>query len=86
MELPYVAQCAAIEVRKQNKPFIALFVVGKLSEEQIKGLKRHIVNELSKWHEPRWVICVDALPRTQIGKTDHVRLCDEFESYRKKSS
>lgn len=86
VELPYVAQCAAIEIREQNKPFIALFVVGKLSEEQIKGLKRHIVNELSKWHEPRWVICVDALPRTQIGKTDHVRLCDEFESYRKKSS
>lgn len=86
VELPFVGQCAAIEVREHNKPFIALFVTGKPSEEQIKELKRHIVNELSKWHEPRYVIHIDALPRTQVGKTDHVRLSDEFESCRKKSS
>ena len=86
VRLPYVPQCAAIEVREQNKPFIALFVTAKLSDEQIKELKRHIVNELSKWHEPKYVVCVDALPRTQVGKIDHVRLSDEFESYRKKSS
>ena len=86
VELPFVGQCAAIEVREHNKPFIALFVTGKPSEEQVKELKRHIVNELSKWHEPRYVIHIDALPRTQVGKTDHVRLSDEFESYRKKSS
>ena len=86
VELPFVGQCAAIEVREHNKPFIALFVTGKPSEEQVKELKRHIVNELSKWHEPRYVIHIDALPRTQVGKTDHVRLSDEFESCRKKSS
>ena len=86
VELPFVGQCAAIEVREHNKPFIALFVASQLSDEQIKELKRHIVHELSKWHEPKYVICVDALPRTQVGKTDHVRLSDEFEKYRKKSS
>lgn len=83
VELPFTGQCAAIEVREQGKPFIALFVTGKLSEEQIKTLKKHIVNELSKWHEPKYVVCVDALPRTQIGKTDYVRLSDEFEKNRK---
>ena len=56
-------------MREQNKPFIALFVTGKPSDEQIKQLKRHIVDQLSKWHEPRYVIPLDALPRTQVGKT-----------------
>lgn len=86
VELEFVGPCAAIEVREHGKPFIALFVTGKLSDEQIKALKRHIVDKLSKWHEPKYVLCVDALPRTQIGKTDYVRLSDEFEKDRKQSS
>lgn len=86
VRLPFVGQCAAIEVRENNKPFIALFVAGKLSDEQKKILKRHIVNELSKWHEPKYIVCVDALPRTQVGKTDYVRLSDEFERCRKEGA
>lgn len=86
-ELPFVKACAAIEVRENGKPYIAVFVEGKpLSSEQVRALKAHIVDRLSHWHEPKYVISVESFPRTNIGKTDYVRLADEFESNRKKSS
>lgn len=78
--------CAAIEVKVQEKPFIALFIEGKLSDAQIKALKERIVDKLSRWHEPRFVICLNELPRTNIGKMDYVRLSNEFESCCKESS
>lgn len=86
VELPFVERAAVIEVRENDKPYIALFCEGRLNDERVRELKRHIVRTLSHWHEPRYVIEVEALPRTQIGKTDYTRLSDEFEKNRKKSS
>lgn len=85
-KLPYAKVCAVIEVREQDKPYIALFVEGRLSEDEKKRLKAFIVDKLSKWHEPKYVICADELPRTDIGKMDYVRLSNEFERYKKESS
>lgn len=78
-ELPYVTACAAAEVRDNDKPYIALFVEGDLTEEQKKEIKKHIVYKLSRWHEPKFVICMKELPRTNVGKTDYKRLNDGLE-------
>lgn len=78
-ELPFVGECAAAEVRDNDKPYIALFVEGDLTEEQKKEIKRHVVYKLSRWHEPKFVICMRELPRTNVGKTDYKRLHDGFE-------
>ena len=78
-ELPYVTACAAAEVRDNDKPYIALFVEGDLTEEQKKEIKKHIVYKLSRWHEPKFVICMRELPRTNVGKTDYKRLNDGLE-------
>ena len=78
-ELPYVTACAAAEVRDNDKPYIALFVEGDLAEEQKKEIKKHIVYKLSRWHEPKFVICMKELPRTNVGKTDYKRLNDGLE-------
>ena len=78
-ELPFVGACAAAEVRDNDKPYIALFVEGDLTEEQKKEIKKRIVYKLSRWHEPKFVICMRELPRTNVGKTDYKRLHDGFE-------
>ena len=78
-ELPYVTACAAAEVRDNDKPYIALFVEGDLTEEQKKEIKKHIVYKLSRWHEPKFIICMKELPRTNVGKTDYKRLNDGLE-------
>lgn len=78
-ELPYVTACAAAEARDNDKPYIALFVEGDLTEEQKKEIKKHIVYKLSRWHEPKFVICMKELPRTNVGKTDYKRLNDGLE-------
>lgn len=78
-ELPYVTACAAAEVRDNDKPYIALFVEGDLTEEQKKEIKKRIVYKLSRWHEPKFVICMRELPRTNVGKTDYKRLNDGLE-------
>ena len=78
-ELPYVTACAAAEVRDNDKPYIALFVEGDLTEEQKKEIKKRIVYKLSRWHEPKFVICMKELPRTNVGKTDYKRLNDGLE-------
>lgn len=78
-ELPYVTACAAAEVRDNDKPYIALFVEGDFTEEQKKEIKKHIVYKLSRWHEPKFVICMKELPRTNVGKTDYKRLNDGLE-------
>lgn len=79
-ELPFVKECAAAEVRDNDKPYIALFVEGDLTEEQKREIKKHVVYKLSRWHEPKFVICMRELPRTNVGKTDYKRLHDGFES------
>ena len=78
-ELPYVTACAAAEVRDNDKPYIALFVEGDLTEEQKKELKTHIVYKLSRCPAPKFVICMKELPRTNVGKTDYKRLNDGLE-------
>ena len=52
---------------------------GDLTEEQKKEIKKHIVYKLSRWHEPKFVICMKELPRTNVGKTDYKRLNDGLE-------
>ena len=79
-EMPGVGECAAAEVRENDKPYIALFVEGDLDEDQKKELRRRIVDKLSRWHEPKFIICMEHLPRTSVGKTDYERLRNGFES------
>lgn len=69
-ELDFIREAVALEYLVDGKPFIRLLVEGQLSDEQKKQTIEHISRRLSKWNTPREVVCLDAFPRTAVGKTD----------------
>lgn len=79
MEFPFVKACVALEISKEGKTYIKLVIEGKLTSAQTDAVKAAIKEKLSHWHEPKIVECVDALPRTAIGKIDFMRLGNELK-------
>ncbi len=77
-ELPFVNDCACIEYRVNNKPFIKLLVEGRISEDQKGKVIAHIAKRMSHWSIPKVVECVDVFPRTKIGKIDILELNHEY--------
>lgn len=77
-ELDFVKNAVALEYAIEGKPFIRLLVEGQLSEQQRRQIIEHISRRLSKWNTPREVVCLDAFPRTSIGKIDLKSLEKEY--------
>ncbi len=79
-ELPFVKECAATDTLVGGKTYISLFLEGRFSEQEKALVKTHISKRLSHWHTPEYIVCVEELPRTNIGKIDFVRLKNEHQS------
>lgn len=77
-ELDFVKDCACIEYRINNKPFIKLLVEGEISDAQKQKVIAHIAKRMSHWNIPKVVECVKEFPRTKIGKTDIGELTNEY--------
>lgn len=69
-QLDFVHECVALEYRVEGKAFIRLLVEGALSEKQKQNIISHISKHLSHWNIPSDIVCLDAFPRTPIGKID----------------
>ena len=37
-------------------------------------LKEHVKDRIGKWKYPRWIECVDSLPKTATGKIQRFKL------------
>lgn len=79
-------ECVAAEYTETGKKFIELVVEGALSDADKKRIKNAISAELSHWHTPSRITCVEKLPRTSIGKIDFERLRNEDRKDRKSRS
>lgn len=73
-ELSFISECAAIEYRVGDKPFIKLLVEGQISDAQKKEVIAHISRRLSHWNTPSSVECVEEFPRTRMVKIDIKKL------------
>lgn len=77
-ELKFVSECAAIEYRVGDKPFIKLLVEGEISNAQKKEIIAHITRRMSHWNIPSEVECVEEFPRTRMSKIDVKKLQEQY--------
>ena len=76
-ELPYVVNCGAFDKKVNGKTQIVLVVEGALGDKQKDEIRKYIGKNLSHWHIPGIVKCIEKMPYTSIGKIDYVSLSSE---------
>ena len=79
-EISYVKNCGAFERVVYGKTQIELVVEGSLTEKQKDEIRKYISKNLSHWHVPRFIDCIDGMPYTSIGKVDYVALLSRVEN------
>ncbi len=77
-ELNFVSECAAVEYRVGDKPYIRLLVEGEIAAPRKKEIIAHIARRMSHWNVPSEVVCVKEFPRTNMSKIDIKKLQEEF--------
>jgi len=77
-ELDFIDECAAVEYRVGDKPYIRLLVEGEISETQKQKAIAHIARRMSHWNVPSSVVCVAQFPRTKMVKVDINKLEEEY--------
>lgn len=77
-ELDFVSECAAVEYRIGEKPYIRLLVEGEISAAKKKEIIAHISRRMSHWNVPNEVVCVKEFPRTNMSKIDIKKLQEQF--------
>lgn len=73
-----INRCCAVDLERDGKPYIKLFVTMKdgynYSPEVEKEIKQTIKTNLMKYSLPKEIECVDSLPVTAVGKVDYNKL------------
>lgn len=78
-EIDYVKNCGAFERVVSGKTQIELVVEGQITDKQKEEIRDYIGRNLSHWHIPRLIRCIEKIPYTAIGKIDYKSLHDECE-------
>ncbi|MEL6464661.1 MAG: benzoate-CoA ligase family protein [Pseudomonadota bacterium] len=75
-----VLECAVVAARDADgleKPKAFVVPHGERSEGLEEVLKEHVKDRVGKWKYPRWVECVDSLPKTATGKIQRFKLRED---------
>ncbi|WP_147110511.1 benzoate-CoA ligase family protein [Tateyamaria sp. syn59] len=72
-----VLECAVVAARDEDgleKPKAFVVPHGERPEGLEELLKDHVKDRVGKWKYPRWVECVESLPKTATGKIQRFKL------------
>ncbi|APX12697.1 benzoate-CoA ligase family protein [Tateyamaria omphalii] len=75
-----VLECAVVAARDADgleKPKAFVVPHGARPEGLEEMLKDHVKERVGKWKYPRWVECVDSLPKTATGKIQRFKLRED---------
>ena len=74
---PTVLECAVVAARDEDdldKPKAFVVMKGERPDDLEEVLKEHVKERIGKWKYPRWIECVDSLPKTATGKIQRFKL------------
>ncbi|WP_299693968.1 benzoate-CoA ligase family protein [uncultured Tateyamaria sp.] len=74
---PAVLECAVVAAQDDDgldKPKAFVVLQGKKPDGFDAALKAHVQDRVGKWKYPRWIDCVDTLPKTATGKIQRFKL------------
>ncbi|MEO0504156.1 MAG: benzoate-CoA ligase family protein [Pseudomonadota bacterium] len=74
---PAVLECAVVAAQDQDglaKPKAFVVLQGDRPDGFDATLKAHVQDRVGKWKYPRWIDCVDTLPKTATGKIQRFKL------------
>jgi len=74
---PSVLECAVVAARDEDdldKPRAFVVMQGDRPDDLEDLLKEHVKDRIGKWKYPRWIECVDSLPKTATGKIQRFKL------------
>ncbi|WP_299295885.1 benzoate-CoA ligase family protein [uncultured Tateyamaria sp.] len=74
---PAVLECAVVAARDDDgleKPKAFVVVHGETPDDLEDVLRAHVKDRIGKWKYPRWIECVDSLPKTATGKIQRFKL------------
>ena len=74
---PAVLECAVVAKQDADgldKPKAFVVLQGAVPDDFDAVLKAHVQDRVGKWKYPRWIDCVDALPKTATGKIQRFKL------------
>ncbi len=72
-----VLECAVVAARDADgleKPKAFVVVNGARADDLEDLLRAHVKDRIGKWKYPRWIECVDSLPKTATGKIQRFKL------------
>jgi len=72
-----VLECAVVAARDEDgleKPKAFVVVQGTQPDGLEAQLREHVKDRIGKWKYPRWIECVDSLPKTATGKIQRFKL------------
>lgn len=75
-----VLECAVVAMKDADgldKPKAFVVPHGQRPEGLEEVLKDHVKDRVGKWKYPRWVECVDSLPKTATGKIQRFKLRED---------
>ncbi|MEL6563434.1 MAG: benzoate-CoA ligase family protein [Pseudomonadota bacterium] len=74
---PSVLECAVVAAQDEDgldKPKAYVVLQGDKPEAFDATLKAHVQERVGKWKYPRWIDCVETLPKTATGKIQRFKL------------
>ena len=74
---PAVLECAVVAAQDHDglaKPKAFVVLQGDRPDGFDATLKAHVQDRVGKWKYPRWIDCVDTLPKTATGKIQRFKL------------
>ncbi|MEO0766255.1 MAG: benzoate-CoA ligase family protein [Pseudomonadota bacterium] len=74
---PTVLECAVVAARDEedlDKPKAFVVMKGERPDNLEQLLKDHVKERIGKWKYPRWIECVESLPKTATGKIQRFKL------------
>jgi len=74
---PTVLECAVVAERDEedlHKPKAFVVMKGDRPDNLEGLLKEHVKERIGKWKYPRWIECVESLPKTATGKIQRFKL------------
>jgi len=74
---PTVLECAVVAARDEedlHKPKAFVVMKGDRPDNLEGLLKEHVKERIGKWKYPRWIECVESLPKTATGKIQRFKL------------
>ncbi|WP_299620875.1 benzoate-CoA ligase family protein [uncultured Tateyamaria sp.] len=72
-----VLECAVVAAQDDdglNKPKAFVVVHGDRPDDLEDQLRDHVKDRIGKWKYPRWIECVESLPKTATGKIQRFKL------------